>query len=281
MRRVAIFVPVLLLLASSAFAQTRFEDRRRKFSFPVPSGWKQVSKENLEENYEEVNEGIDEEPITLAAFESDPSKPRTSPVLILRWRRMKPAEMTKIYEEMEADPDAGLAEKIRKLNFASVYKIGKPHYYADKPGYRISYSWENHNLDSVREWKVWMLGQFSIVIMHFRGLDEQFKRHRKDIDAAIEGFEFVNMQRLIQEELPPPAPVPVPPSNSSGPAPLRAPDESPESPGMPSGTILAILAVLLGGGVLVVVVVMAGHGRDRGGRRPPRRGPGGPARRRR
>jgi hypothetical protein len=266
------FVAVLLFLSSAALGQTTYENRKLNFSFPVPSGWKEVSKDILSRDYEELDEGIGEIPVTLTAFESNPMKRRTSPVVIVRYRRMKGPEMTKRYEELKSDPDAYLEKVMDELDLASVYKVGKPKYYPDKPAYRLAYSWENHNVDTIREWKVFMLGQYSIVILHFRGLETEFKADQKEIEAAIEGFEFARQLRLIREESPVPAAVPSPtPRETAEPEPLRAPDEPERPPSGGSGMVLVIMGVAVGGGILVLVVVLAAKGAGGGRRPPPRR----------
>ena len=82
----------LLLLVSSASAQSRYSDRRRHFSFEPPAGWTQVSEEELEEDYVEPNEGIEGKPTTLAVWEKNPARSATAPILFLRWRKMRHTE---------------------------------------------------------------------------------------------------------------------------------------------------------------------------------------------
>jgi len=275
MLRPGLLATVLLtLLASSALAQSRYVDKKRHFSFPIPSGWQEVSKTILAEEYEKMDEGIDGLAITLTAFESNPRQRRTHPTLVVRYNRMKPAEMTKMYERLKADPEA-VDKILAAMQFPAVYKIGKVAFDERKATVRIPHSYESWNENPIRLILIQMLGQYCLVTLEFRGEKDLFKKHGKAIEATIAGFEFDRRFRLGEKEEEEEAPPPPPPPPPRRPSPVEVPVAEPES-GLTSGTVLAIMGVLIVIGILALIVVKAGAGRQ-----PARRRRGGPPPRRR
>ena len=269
MRSVA-FSVFLLLLAASASAQTRYEDRRRHFSFPIPSGWRQVSKEDLAEEYEEPNEGIEGLPVTLAAFEKDPSRRRTSPVLVVRYRKVKHDKMTAAFERLKSDRDAELKAVLAEDNITKDYKIGRVTFDEQRARILIPHSFEGWKGKQVKLLTVRMLGQYCIIWLQFRGEAAAFDQEKSEIDAAVAGFEFdrsfaVNYKPEPARTVPAPAPVPGP-ASAYDEEPSDAPAPEAEFPIAP-GTILVIVGVLLVIGILALMAVKAGEGRT-----PSRRG---------
>jgi len=273
MRSAVLSVFLLFLLASSASAQSRFDDRRRHFSFPIPAGWQTVSKEDLAEEYEEPNEGIDGLPVTLAAFEKDPSRRRTAPVLVVRYRKVRHVEMTKAFERLKADRDTELKAVLADDHITKDYKIGKVTFDERAGLIRIPHSFEGWKGSRVKLLTVRMLGQYCIIWLQFRGEAAAFDREKRAIEATISGFEFdrtfaVNYKPEPAAAAAPPAPVPEP-TSADHQDPLDAPAPEPEFPIAP-GTVLVIVGVLLALATLALLAVKAGRGRPparRGGRR--------------
>jgi hypothetical protein len=274
MRSVALSVVLLLLLASSAAAQTRYEDRRRHFSFPIPSGWRPVSKEDLAEEYEEPNEGFEGLPITLAAFEKDPSQRRTSPVLVVRYRKERHDRMTEAFERLKSNRDAELKAVLAADHITKDYKIGKVTFDEQRARILIPHSFAGWRGSRVKLLTVRMLGQYCIIWLQFRGEAAAFDREKSEIDATVAGFEFdrsfgVNDKPEPSRTVPDRAPVPVP-----APAPAPAYDEKPTDAPAPESEfpiapemILVIVAVLLVIGFLALLAVKAGEGRHSSRRR--------------
>jgi hypothetical protein len=272
MRSVAISVFTLLLLAASATAQNRFDDRRRHFSFPIPSGWRRVSEEDLAEEYVEPNEGIDGLPVTLAAFEKDPSRRQTSPVLVVRYRKVRHDEMTEAFERLKSDPDAEIRAVLADDQITKAYEIGKVTFDERRARILIPHSFEGWKGTRMKLLTARMLGQYCIIWLQFRGEAAAFDREKREIDAAIAGFEFdrsfaVNYEPEPARAVPGAAAVPEPASTyDEGPSDAPAPAAEPEFPVAP-GTILVIVGALLVIGVLALLAVKAGEGRP-----PSRRG---------
>jgi len=273
MRSVALSVFLLLLLAASASAQTRYDDRRRHFSFPVPSGWRQVSEEDLAEEYEEPNEGIEGLPVTLAAFEKDPSRRRTSPVLVVRYRKVRHDKMTAAFERLMSDRDAELKAVLADDHITKDYKIGKVTFDEQRARILIPHSFEGWKGSRVKLLTVRMLGQYCIIWLQFRGEAAAFDREKREIDATVAGFEFdrsfaVNYKPEPAHTVPDPAPVPGP-ASAYDEEPSDAPAPESEFPIAPE-MILVIVGALLVIGFLALMAVKAGEGRRpsrRGGRR--------------
>ncbi|MEN8148374.1 MAG: hypothetical protein ABFS86_01040 [Planctomycetota bacterium] len=280
MRSVAAFV-LFLFLASSALAQSRHYDRRRHLSFPVPAGWTQVSEEELKDTYELHDDGVDDIPRTLAAWEKNPAKPTSEPTLVLRYRRLRHTDATAAWERLKTDAGAVFDEILAEREITKAYKIGKLTFDEEAASVRIPFGYESLHTEDVKMLTVRFLGQYGIAWLEFRGAKGPFGRSSKEIEATVAGFEWdrtFQVNYVPEPAAPAPAPAPVPTTDpneqSSGSSPFDEPARDSDLPISP-GVIAAIVAVLVGIGVLALVVVKLGEGN----RPPPRRRGGGYRRR--
>jgi hypothetical protein len=274
MTRIVLLVTTLFLLVSVAFAADRYADKRRHFSFPVPSGWTQVSPGDLKEIYEQINEGIDGLPVTLAAWEKNPSKRTSEPTLVLRWRKVRHDRATAEYERLKSDFGSMRAELLKDHEITKAYKVGTLTFDEKAAAVRIPYGFESLHTDDVKILAVRFLGQYGLIFMEFRGSKSAFDRCSKEIEATIAGFRW-DRTFAVNYEAPPPAPAPPPPpppapESTSGRDPFDGPPPEDEFPIAPE-TILIIVVALLAIAGLALLVVRAGGG----GRRPPPRRRGG------
>jgi len=270
MRTTALSVLLLVLFVTSAAAADRYVNRRWKFSFPIPAGWTEASPAILGEEYEQMDEGIDGIPETLTAYEKNPSKRRTEPTVVVRFNRMKPAEMTAWFERLKTDEKGELARIVADRQYPSVYKIGRTSFDARTATVRIPHRYESWSEDPIQLITVLKLGQYSLITLEIRAEKKLYEKSEKDIEALITGFAWERRFRLgyTAPAPEPDVPAPPPPANRDV-EPLKSPDPEPEA-GLTSGVVLAVMGGLLLIGVLALVVVKAS-----GGREPPRRGRGG------